>query len=124
MSVSEKDGQGAKRTANVCAPPPRFTVNRGDFTARADFDVEPFPKQGGSGQQEFRLLMNYVAHMVGQAAIGKRDVLPTIQQHDLRVFIHPSQTRRTGCAARDTSNDHYPFLRHVSPQTYSTSSSS
>ena len=80
-------------------------VDMRDRTLRAHVDGEALAKQLGRHEQETLALLDLVAHIVGQAAVRKRNMLAAFEEDDLRLLIQPSQTRRRRRASRHAADD-------------------
>ncbi len=93
----------------------RFAVNGDGLMPRAHLDVEPLLEQRGRGQQQLGLVVDHIAHIVGQAAVCKRDVGPAIEKQNLRFLIKAPQARRACRSAGYAAHNHYTFIRHISP---------
>ena len=55
--------------------------------------------------QKTRFLFDDAADMVGQTAVGVRDIRSAFHHEDLRVFVQPAETRRTRRATRYSTDD-------------------
>ena len=54
---------------------------------------------------EAGFLFDHAADVVGQPAVGVRNIGPALDHEDLGVLVQPAQARRTGCAAGHTTDD-------------------
>ena len=66
---------------------------------RADFDVETLLEECGVRDEQLRLVLDHVADIVGQSAVGKRHIRAAIDNNNLCAFIqspasHAPHTKR------------------------------
>ena len=60
----------------------------------------------GRRHQELLPVSDFAAQVVGQSAIGERDVFVLLEEDDFRLFIHPPRTGRGRRSAGDAADDH------------------
>ena len=75
------------------------------FISGAHLDVESLPEEIGSGNQELAFVLDHVADIIRQPAIGKRNVRSAVDEYDFRVLVQPAQARRARSAARHATHD-------------------
>ena len=86
-----------------------------DLASRAHVNGEALAKQLGRHEQQALALLDLIAHIVGQAAVREGDVLATLKEHDLRILVQASESRRRCRPARHAADDHIAlclFLFH------------
>jgi hypothetical protein len=80
------------------------------FDAR--IDVEALLEQLDRRDQQFLLVLDHVAYIVGQAAVRERHELAFLEHDDVHVLVLAAQSGRAGGAAGDTSDDDYGLGSH------------
>ncbi len=83
-----------------------ITLNRGHLLPRPYLDVEARPEALRRHHQQALALRNHPTEMVGQAAVGEGDELPTLHHHDLGFLIQPPCPCRRTRPARHPTDDH------------------
>lgn len=81
-------------------------VDVGHPAADADVQAEPGVQRGRGLQEERVTVLDDAADVVGQAAVGVRDVLARLQDDDLGLLVQATQTRGRRHAGGDAANDH------------------
>jgi hypothetical protein len=89
-----------------------LTIDVANFVPRADFDVEEIAESLGRGHQQVPSIGDRAADIVGQAAVGERDVAASLEDKDLRPFIHAAEPRRARRPTGHPADDQYTFVRH------------
>ena len=86
-----------------------LSVDGRRFAVDAHVDLKAFPHQLRRHQQQGVSAADHVAHVVGQAAVGVRNVLSTLQDHDLPVRVKPAKSCRAAGASGYPSDNHCFF---------------
>ena len=77
--------------------------------ARADLDAEEVAEPLGRGHQEPVAALNHFAHVIGQAAIGERDVAAALENEDFSLFVHAAEPGRARSAASHPADNQHSF---------------
>jgi hypothetical protein len=80
-------------------------IDANDLMAGAHVEIEPRAQRLRSLQQKVVTSFDDPADEVRQAAIRERHVVALLEHDDLGRLIQPTEPRRSGHAARDTSDD-------------------
>ena len=83
----------------------RGAVDRLDLGLRPHVQLEPLAEPLGGDDQQLAALGDLAAKVVGQAAIGERDVRPALEENDFGVFRQASRAGGSRRAARHASDD-------------------
>ena len=83
-------------------------IDGGDFIPYPHIHIEPAVEALGCLESESRFLVDLTADVIGQAAVGKGDVLSPLEHDDLCLFIQTTQTgRRRSAASHATYNQNF-----------------
>ena len=83
----------------------RGAVDPEHLVTGAHIEIECGLERGRRVQEELVALHDLPAHVVGQAAVGERDVGALLEHHDARGLVEPAQSRRRRHTACDATHD-------------------
>ena len=86
-----------------------LAVDSGDLVACAHLDLEAAPKELRGSDDEVGLLLDHVADVVGQPAIGERDEVASVEYDDLAGLVEPACARCRRSAAGNAADDQNAF---------------
>ena len=92
------------------------SINAGYLGFYSHLDIETVLEQGRRRDQQAGFRRDDIAHEIGQATVGKRDMMPAVNQDDLAGLAKPAGARRAGGAAGHAADDQNAFFscgRHV-----------
>ena len=75
----------------------------------ANFDAEHIAEPLGRGDEQLLAVGDDFAEIIGQAAVGERDIAAALEDDDFRLLVHPPQPRRTRSPARHAADDQNAF---------------
>ncbi len=85
-----------------------FAVYLHDLLARSHFEAVTLGEELRSSHQQLAAFGDFVADVIGQSAIGKRDILILFKQNDLGLLIHPPRPRgRRSPTSYSTDNHNF-----------------
>src|SRR5690606_31339691 len=86
----------------------RLGVEPDDLVAGTHVEVESRAQPLGCLDEEVVGLGDLAAHVVGQTAVGEGDVLPALEDDDLRALVEPARAGGAAHAAGDAAHDDDP----------------
>ena len=99
LAIDPAGGQIADNDALACP------VDRLDLGLRSHVQFEPLAEPLGRDDQQLAAIGDLAAEVVGQAAIGKRDVRSSLEEDDFGVFRKASRPGGSRGAARHASDN-------------------
>ena len=82
-----------------------FSVNSLHLLLRSHVQTESSPQEFGRRHQQLGAIFDFAADVVGQSAVGKRDILVLFKQGDFGILVHASRACRCRSAAGDATHD-------------------
>ncbi len=83
-----------------------LAVDAHDLVPHADVEVERLAQRLRGVQEEVAPVHDLAAHVVRQAAVGERHVLPALEHDDLRGLVQAAQARCRRHPAGHSTHDH------------------
>ena len=83
------------------------TIDREHLVVHMRMNARPFPKPFRRHHNQLRAVVNFAGDEIRQAAIGKRNIRPALENVNFGCFVHTSRFGSSRCAAGHAAHDDY-----------------